>query len=116
MQVVADTPQGRSAAHILEFSRTGGIISLPYDLLEGQVFRIEVNVDKTFENLFHAPDLLVLEATVRRGHIEDGSFGAEHVAFAFGQDFIARYWPWLDALAPHHGMRPVPPSMAPPRP
>ena len=115
MNVVVQTPEGRTPAHILEFSRTGGLVSTEHAISPGQNFQILVNVDRAYEQLVDAPDVIVLEATAQRGDLARGSFGSNHTAFSFPTEFVAKYWPWLDTIAPHHGMRPAPPSTAPPR-
>jgi hypothetical protein len=115
LQVAIQSSRGRAPGHILELSRTGGLLSTQHPMREGEPFRIELRVDKKFEQLTHAPDVLVLEAVARRGD-SGGSFGAEHIAFAFTNDTVVRYWPWLDALAPHYGMRPSAPAAPPPPP
>lgn len=101
------------SAHLLELSRTGGVLAVPVDLPAGERIALHLSVDRAYEQKYGVPEILRFEAeVVDPAKSELGN--ARQCSFRFPSDVLEKYWPWLDSIATEHGMRRV--TSAPPPP
>lgn len=104
---VVETATGRTNAHVFQLSRYGGLLSTEPGLANDQVAHLHIDVDRSFEEMEQAPDVLTLPIRIVDAFVEEGSFGGDHVRFAFTDETVNHCWPWLDGLCRHYGVAQV---------
>lgn len=107
LSVTIHRPTGNLPGHLFEVSRYGGVFSTTKELAAGERVTIGIDLDAAYERQYGAPDLLGFEAEITKGRMEDGDRHGEDNMFRFPPELVEHYAPWIETIAPAHGMRPL---------